>query len=827
MNILDNIYKNSLLQNENYIKFWEEYLQNLNALDLNMYSEKLTVPVLVPIGNRILFRGAIKHTNEVMVSLGADYFTKCSVKQAEVLRQHRIKDAKMKLESYVKEKEYLESQISFNKENVHGTSGQDIIEMVSEEEDKAWREQHRERVRQYHLSKNKETDSSKEDMTDEDLWIRLEELELQEELENEMDGIEDKVNIDESDSSSYDSFIITEDDVSNISKEEIKQNNIQNEAQITHNVHKQTSKLDLLQQVIDRQKMLAAKLTQLKNIERVQSKTEKDLMSKLDKMDQLEELEDEMDRLDDILEEEDDDDSAPTISEDNSVKIKRNVSFADNSDTETLEINFKHSSIEPCNESYNSEKGIVKPSDIYEAYSNFFTNETTSILKKSKYGHTNLTNEINSDNLKTSFKNHPDDTKVPLENDNMNVSRSIVINDVVEKNDENDTKVANDRRPIEEAFLKSIMIYRNLRYLSRRYSQAVTFRTTESSPTQHNENQVGLFYTINNDICKQLFGHGGLPKSYLKQTKTFTETTLMVRSPALDIMNCIKLTDLNKPVNRYVLYGELGAGKSLTIAHLLHYAHENNFLIVHVPWVSEWLRRVPRHKEMSNSPTKEGFVDLPLDAAAWLLHFKTQNQSILKTPDLRITKEYVWSKREKTEMGAPLAELVELGIARVKYACDVIEALVNEIKILSNNKQCKTFVAIDGFNTFLYPLTRLKTPTKKTVTPEEVTLTAPFMEITKNDWTNGVIVISADQMAVPQDHQESHLPKYLLYKKGFEHIDPFIPVEVARYSEKEFLSCASYYRDRLWLRGPPETEEELKLASACNPYKFMELCAPL
>lgn len=30
--------------------------------------------------------------------------------------------------------------------------------------------------------------------------------------------------------------------------------------------------------------------------------------------------------------------------------------------------------------------------------------------------------------------------------------------------------------------------------------------------------------------------------------------------------------------------GEMGAGKSLTMAHLLHYAHENNFLIVHVPW---------------------------------------------------------------------------------------------------------------------------------------------------------------------------------------------------------------------------------------------------
>lgn len=50
--------------------------------------------------------------------------------------------------------------------------------------------------------------------------------------------------------------------------------------------------------------------------------------------------------------------------------------------------------------------------------------------------------------------------------------------------------------------------------------------------------------------------------------------------------------------------------------------------------VSEWLRRLPRHKEMSNSQTHEGFVDLPLDAATWLLHFKAQNLAILKNGDV-------------------------------------------------------------------------------------------------------------------------------------------------------------------------------------------------
>ncbi|CAH0694843.1 unnamed protein product [Spodoptera exigua] len=371
------------------------------------------------------------------------------------------------------------------------------------------------------------------------------------------------------------------------------------------------------------------------------------------------------------------------------------------------------------------------------------------------------------------------------------------------------------------------MFSRSWRQLSRRYSQAVTFRTNEYSPTQHNEKQEGLFYTMKPELCKQLFSHGGFPKSFMQQTKTFTETAVMVRQPALDLISCIKASDLNHPAIRYVLYGEKGSGKSLTLAHVLHYAHEDGYLIVHVPWVSEWLRRVPRHKEMSNSQTREGFVDLPLDAAAWLIHFKSQNQTLLKSENLKVSKEYVWSKREKTEAGSPLHMLVEHGINRVKYACDVIDVLIDEIKLMSNNKQCKTFVAIDGFNSFFYPLTRLNTPTKKAVKPEEVTLTTSFLKLTLNDWTNAVIVVTADQLAVPDDHQESFLPRYLLYKKGFDHLDPFVPIEVGRYNEKEFQSCVAYYRDRLWLRGPAEVETELKFTSACNPYRFMEQCAPL
>lgn len=65
-------------------------------------------------------------------------------------------------------------------------------------------------------------------------------------------------------------------------------------------------------------------------------------------------------------------------------EIKRSVSFADEDESETLELIFKHSEIQPNMESYNPENGITKPSDIYTAYSHLFT-ETTPILRRSKY----------------------------------------------------------------------------------------------------------------------------------------------------------------------------------------------------------------------------------------------------------------------------------------------------------------------------------------------------------------------------------------------------------------------------------------------------------
>lgn len=283
------------------------------------------------------------------------------------------------------------------------------------------------------------------------------------------------------------------------------------------------------------------------------------------------------------------------------------------------------------------------------------------------------------------------------------------------------------------------------------------FRTNEDDPTKHTENHIGQYYTVNPDIKKQLFTHGGLTKSFITQTKTFTETCIMVRKPAVDVINCLRNIDLSKPCTKFVLYGKKGFGKSISLAHILHYGLNAGYLIVHVPWVGNWMRRC---KEKSDSETREGFTDLNLDAADWLQHFKTQNAHLLNDPAFLLSEEIAWSKREMTPKGSSFLDLIDHGTNRIKYASECVVVLAREIKKLAKQGACKVLIAVDGYNAFFYPKTRILTEKKEIVHPQKVTLSIAFTELTQTDWNNAVAVLTVDELAIAQEDHISHLPRY-------------------------------------------------------------------
>ncbi|KAK3923129.1 28S ribosomal protein S29, mitochondrial [Frankliniella fusca] len=360
-------------------------------------------------------------------------------------------------------------------------------------------------------------------------------------------------------------------------------------------------------------------------------------------------------------------------------------------------------------------------------------------------------------------------------------------------------------------------------------SKVVTpFRTSESDPQNHSNSQLGRFYTVPEDIKQTIFKYGGLPRKFDDLTHVFTETSIMVRKPFLEIKDYVQRIDFNRPTVRIVLYGETGLGKSMTLAHVVHYGFNAGFLLVHVPWVNSFIRRC---KDISQSESKPGMVDVPINAAAWLVHFRTQNQHILEKGDFKTTKSYKYGPSDTIDAGAPIEQLIEFGVGRAKYACDVVEDLLREVKSASSSGLFRTMVVIDGFNGLFSPFVKTERMKIKVIN-QKCTLALPFLEISRFDWCNGVVVASVDRNAHTDPfNAESFLPLYLLGKEGLEHLDPFIPINVERYNTAELNSAIDYYIDRHWIQHPAAKSEqgraELRIMSGGNAHELMKICAPL
>ncbi|GAB1605926.1 28S ribosomal protein S29, mitochondrial-like, partial [Argonauta hians] len=356
-------------------------------------------------------------------------------------------------------------------------------------------------------------------------------------------------------------------------------------------------------------------------------------------------------------------------------------------------------------------------------------------------------------------------------------------------------------------------------------SKKKQFRTQLDDPGKHTKSHLGLYYTIPDAIVKKCFQTTGLSKLYQSQCQLFRETSLMVRQPALEIIEYIKNANYDHPVLRVMIYGERSVGKTLTLAHVMHYCALHQWMIVHVSWPSMWKKT---WKEISMSTYKPGRIDFPLIAVNWLNLFKSQNIEFLH--DIKTTSKYIWSKRESAEEGITLLELIEFGLTRPRYASDVVGIVLKEVKKLASNKKHRVLLAVDGVNG-LWGSTSVRDENKDYISSDKMSLFHNFRKMLNNDWTNGVVVSIADVVANPSGQREQCTPYYLLPKQAFELLEPFIPVYVPEYTDKEAHSCLDYYIDQLWLQNPKaktdEGKKELIFLSNHNPGMLNRVCAPV
>lgn len=300
----------------------------------------------------------------------------------------------------------------------------------------------------------------------------------------------------------------------------------------------------------------------------------------------------------------------------------------------------------------------------------------------------------------------------------------------------------------------------------------------------------------------------------------------MVRQPALELISHLKKADYSKPAIRYVLYGVKGSGKTMSLCHAVHYCSTQGWLVLHIPDAHQWVKNC---KELLPSSYHDSRFDQPIQASNWLRNFRITNEQFLSK--IKTRQRYVWTKRESTEEGRPLGELVDQGVTRVKSSSDVVGAVMKELRLQASSPEVEGFrmaVVVDGVNG-LWGRTTLKKEDKSQVAPEELTLIHNLRKMVKNDWCGGAVITTLAQTGSLYTPSSAYLPYELLGEVGFNSMEPFVPVPVSDYNEKEFESSYLYYMDRNWLQHPhsrtEEGKKELIFLSNKNPSLLEKLCA--
>jgi len=391
------------------------------------------------------------------------------------------------------------------------------------------------------------------------------------------------------------------------------------------------------------------------------------------------------------------------------------------------------------------------------------------------------------------------------------------------------------------------------------------YRTDEANPSNHNINHLGRIYTVDPEVPK-LFGkelntkenynanNYFAPRKWVDRCSVLNETAIMVRSPALHIMNCIKNSDLDKPAVRYLLFGRNGCGKSITMAHLTHFGHQEGFITMTFSQIKKWLTK---YYDVAPSTYTPGSVDHIVNSNIFLKNFRQANSNQLSSPKLLTHREYVWSVREKTPAGAPLSEVLDIGCERLPFSADALNVIIRELKLNCNEGNCKMMVVCDGVNSLFADSTLVHKEKKAWVRGpyhpdgdwmqnvakvDECSVLKNMKKLFSNDYKNSVIVASvctgatvkktdpeitwwkSKQLLMKPD-LDSHLPFSLLGEEGWRLFDPFLPVEVEAFTESELDSMIDYYIERGYLGKECDSRaarQEIHFLTGRNPGDFFK-----
>lgn len=234
--LLEETILKALQKNEELSKIWNRIkMRYQTAIEgLHTFPKDLKTNCLVPLTKRAMIPGQLIHTNEVLVGLGAEYFTRISAPRAIEYCNRQIETAERLLKDLAAERTLYETRL-LSLDNYLLEEGCDLTEHWTEDRLDNWREKHKTRQKEYYkkLAKersNKEKDENEEETAeneDEALFNRLDELEIIETMKNELNRTDTEYWDSSSDSTSEDAEQTSDEEILSTTEEKTRETDLQ------------------------------------------------------------------------------------------------------------------------------------------------------------------------------------------------------------------------------------------------------------------------------------------------------------------------------------------------------------------------------------------------------------------------------------------------------------------------------------------------------------------------------------------------------------------------------------------------------------------------
>lgn len=347
----------------------------------------------------------------------------------------------------------------------------------------------------------------------------------------------------------------------------------------------------------------------------------------------------------------------------------------------------------------------------------------------------------------------------------------------------------------------------------------ISYHICENDPTQHTMEDYSKLYIIPNNEVQGRLQHA-VPLQFKEFSDIVRETGIILRKPTLSILKTFQESKLH-PSPKFLLYGPVGSGKSLSLLHIIQYCLLKDWVVLHVPNGFHFIDRQGRTR-IQESQWRTARVDQPEEAMLWLNQFRNMNPKFLE--ETKTTQVYKWGKRETTDKDQPLLHVVEQGVGRSMFSTDAVGVILKEIQ---QNTSLNVLYAVDGFNSFFG-----KTSHKlngRLVNLEELSLIRQFTKLLKPEYSlpNGAFVMAMSQSSHYLDKKAGYEVNEILPDEVLHGLGEYTEVEVPYYNDQEYQTMMKYYREKRWMAKELTDSllQQVKFMTAADPTLVRKFCA--